>query len=585
MLDRYLTDTTLSEKAKELFSGGEKFRNFIVDTTLEAVEINSSLKNWAAHYGINLVPNQVEILENIVSPKVQRLAILAARQSGKTFSVGLGVIKLCIENPGYKVICAAPKSDQATRVLNECIYPLCKTSEELRNEVDWENGTTQKQITFKNGSVVKCISCNESTQQEGFTGNLVLVDEAHQVSDFVFKTRIDPMNTGSDDPKTIKIGITLKDNHFKESATKAPGWKVLCYPWYKCQRLYKKNNLINIGGTDYPRQVVDRMPLSMKLKRWPQYPDVHYESTNGMTEEEFKTQYEMEWVETLGGFLTGDEQAKLFSGEHDYQLTPMAEEKYFFGLDFAGGSLIEVGPEHDSTQLVIGRKNPDSTKEIVALYEWQGDTTVQTEEIINIVTNVFPCEFGVADYSTMGIAVVDAILAANIPMAGISFKKTEQVSGKNYKNAIFDQILYEIRHGRVKYPSLKKVLNPLNGEISSPQANLLNKHIIEWGALEREKTATGINDLIHAPEGSRTHDDCPNAAALFVWACDKCDAEKVAMGFYTKNFKIARPSFGGTMTQSRQSSQVGGKGGLFERMVNGVGNNGYNSNIVWKRNK
>lgn len=390
--------------------------------------------------------------------------------------------------------------------------------------------------------------------------DMIVLDEAHQISNLVYKNRVSPMNQDSDKQKNIKIGITLYDNHLKEAATKQQGWKVLCYPWYKCPYLYKKNDLITVNGIDYPKGIVDQMPLSMKMKRWPDNPEMHYESTNGMLEEEFKTQYEMEWVDTISGLLTSEDQEKL-QGDHDYLYGALPGETYYFGLDFAGGSQIQTGPDRDSTQLVIGRLTPDHKKEVVALYSWQGDTTVQAEEIIHIITKIFPCTFGCADYSTMGVSIVDQFLKAGVPMVGISYKKTEPLSGKNYKNSMFDQFVYELRHDRFKYPSLDSLLE--NHLMTTKEAKLLNEHLIQWCSIQRIRKATGINDDISAPKESKAHDDAPNAAALFVWACDKCDAEKEELGVYKKNFKMPKPLFGPTTTQNRQAMSAPSSSGFF----------------------
>lgn len=378
----------------------------------------------------------------------------------------------------------------------------------------------------------------------------LVTDETHQISTQFYNLRISPMNSDSKNPKNIKIGITLYDNHFRQSA-KSPKWKWLNYPWYKCQNIYNPNDLIEINGVKYPNNIIEIMPLSMKMKRFPNNPEVHYESSIGMSEEDFKTQYEMEWVDSISGLLTGEDQDKL-EGFHDYLYAGLPDEKYYFGLDCAGGSLVKEGNDRDFTELVIGRITPEHQKQIVALYQWQGDLTVQAEEIMHIITDVFPCEFGCADYSTMGTAIVDQFLSKKIPIAGIAYKKTDPVSGKNYKNSIFDQFVYELRHDRVKYPALKSLLDE-DGKITTNEAQLLNKHLIEWGAVERRRKAVGINDDISAPKGGGYHDDCVNAAALFVWACDKCDEDKKRVGLYSKNFKFVMPKFGSTVAQARSS--------------------------------
>ena len=528
---------------------GNELRDFIIKATAEAVTVNSSLDNWAKSIGVHLWKNQLEILDTILNPAIKNIAITAARGAGKTFIISIACIKLCIENRGYRVLLFGPKAELASRILADGIRPLCLNNPILSAEVDWDV-CTKKEFRFKNGSWVRCLGASETTQVEGYHADMIVTDESHQISTQFYNLRVSPMNSDSKNPKNIKIGITMYDNHFRQSC-KSPKWKWLNYPWYKCENIYNPNDLININGVDYPHDIVDRMPLSMKLKRWPNNPEVQFESSIGMSEEDFKTQYEMQWVDSISGLLTGEDQAKL-EGDHDYLYCGLPDETYYFGLDCAGGSLIREGVDRDYTELVIGRITENHQKQVVALYQWQGDLTVQVEEIMHIITNVFPCAFGCADYSTMGTAIVDQFLSKHIPIAGIAYKKTDPISGKNYKNSLFDQFLYELRHDRFKYPSLKSMLSE-DDQMTTKEAQLLNKHLIEWGAVERRRKAVGINDDISAPKGGGYHDDCVNATALFVWACDKCDEDKKRVGFFKKDFKFVMPKFGSTTTQARNN--------------------------------
>lgn len=522
---------------------GKELRDYMQKETLQAVEVNSSIDSWAKSVGINLYPNQLEIMEAILNPSIRNLCILASRAGGKTFVVSVGICKNSVENKNYRTLLTAPKADQSMRIIADGVLPLCQNNPTLYNEVDWER-TSKKEFRFKNGSWIRAIGGSESTNLEGYHCDMIVTDEAHAVSSLVYTRRIAPMNQDSSQQKNIKIGITLYANHFRESAHN-PKWKVLTYPWEKCQNLFKSNDLTEIDGKKYPTGILEQMPRSLKIKRWPNHPELHTESSTGMSEEDFLTQYEMQWVDTISGMLTADDQAKLF-GEHEYLYRALPGETYYFGLDFAGGSLINKGQDRDSTQLVIGRKRPDNVKEIVACYTWQGDTEEQSNQIINIITKVFPCAFGCADYSSMGISIVDQFINANIPIAGISFKSKEPITGKNYKNAMFDQILFEIRQDRFKYPNVNNMVS--NDGTPSEEAKLINEHFFQWCALERRKMV-GINDEISAPKNSTVHDDAPMACALLCWAMDKADDEKRELGLFRNSVNIAKPVFGASIVR------------------------------------
>lgn len=146
---------------------GKELQDFIIKTTDEAVTVNSSLDNWAKSIGINLYPNQLEILDTILNPSIRNIVVLASRAGGKTFVISVACIKLCLENRKYRVLLLAPKADQSTRILEDGVKPLCLGNDVLKAEVSWDE-CTKKEFHFKNGSWIKCLSANENTQVEGY---------------------------------------------------------------------------------------------------------------------------------------------------------------------------------------------------------------------------------------------------------------------------------------------------------------------------------------------------------------------------------------------------------------------------------
>lgn len=158
---------------------GRALKDFIIKTTDEAVITNSSLQNWANSIGINLWENQLEVLNTILNPSIHNICLTAARGAGKTFIVAVSIIKLCIENRGYRVLLFGPKAELAARILADAIRPLCMNNDILSAEVDWEV-CTKREFRFKNGSWIRCLSASESTQVEGFhclTGDTLIMME------------------------------------------------------------------------------------------------------------------------------------------------------------------------------------------------------------------------------------------------------------------------------------------------------------------------------------------------------------------------------------------------------------------------
>ena len=194
---------------------GKELKDFMQRETLKAVEVNSSLQNWAASIGVKLYDYQLEILNTILNPNIRNICITAARGAGKTYIISVAVIKQCIENRNYRVLLFGPKADLSMRILEDGVKPLCLNNPSLYEEVDWE-ACNKKSFRFKNGSWIRCLGASDSTQVEGFHAECIVCDESHNISTQFYNLRISPMNSDSRAPKNIKIGITLYDNHFRQ---------------------------------------------------------------------------------------------------------------------------------------------------------------------------------------------------------------------------------------------------------------------------------------------------------------------------------------------------------------------------------
>lgn len=474
--------------------------------------------HWSYYnLNINLFDNQIDIVKNVCDLNVKNIAILQSRSGGKTYSVGIGLLKLCIEIGGLRVGVFGPRADQACRIINDITTKILKRDSKIYNQIDWKN-SVKSRLFFKNGSEIIALSADETAQIEGWHFSCIVIDEAHRISDVVVNQRLIPMMGGMDIGKIIKIGISMYKNNFFKSCN-SPRYTVLKRTWLECKRLLSAGS-IYYKGIEYPIQIVDQLPLKVKEELFPDRADLHYDGE--ISEIDYKTQYNMEWVSDLNLELTESEQEKLIAGEHSI-LTggrPELQEKYFFGLDTAPGTILPGKKDLDFTALSIWRKRGDNIKEKVACFEWQGDIVEQIEEIKQIIhplTGIFRCTFGVADYSNIAQSTIAFFQKEKIPIEGIMYNQTDKTSGKNMKNAMFDQFKFELQSGRVRFPSLK----------------ILDTHIVfkksfnEWCHIERH-IKLGINHKIEAP--SDLHDDHANADVLAIWAMDKTSTFKNFIG-------------------------------------------------------
>lgn len=485
------------------------WKQLLSKATEFTLQVNDPVR-WAKNFlNIDLESNQEDIIRNLCDPRCNYLGILGSRGGGKTFAVSVSLVKMCEDYPGLDIGVFGPRADQATRIIFETKKMLL--SSPLKGAVDWEK-TTNDKLIFKNGSNILALSAAETSLQEGWHFSVVVVDEAHRVSNASMSERIIPMLGSKKISKLIKIGIPLFKNHFYSSYSDDK-YKFLVHDWTRSPILLK-SGAVMLESVDekiksYPTFVLERMPKMLKQAMFPKHLEIH--SDGDMTEMEFNTQYGMVWMDDINTFLRGEEPEKLV-GAHDPLMVARAGETYFFGLDTSSGTLTPGKYDLDFTALSVWRLRGDGIKERVYSREWQGgEGLAQAEDIAGLIhpqSGLFPCAFGCVDYSNIGITAVEMFKRLKIPVAGVLFSATDPTSHKNYKNAMAHQFQFELQADRVKYPKMEAI----------DRDKIMRKHYHQWLALERI-VSVGLNDKISAPAG--LHDDGPMCDLLAIWAADK----------------------------------------------------------------
>lgn len=480
----------------------------IDDVFLSVVDTTFNLKaRVQKDFGILLEDNQEEIVSTVTDLDIKLMNLLAARGGGKTFSIIIGACLVSMDAiKPISIGITAPKAEQAGRIITTFNTQLLTGNTYLRDQLDRRMCTNTK-LVFRNGSLWEAFSGSELANEAGRHYDILIVDESQDVSDFAMSQVLLPMIGNSRIGKVIKLGTANRRGHFYKGF-KNNNYTSLTYDWTQCGSLLT-GGYVEYEGKKYSRKVLDRMPYSKKLTYFPNNPELWFDGD--MTVEDFETQYENIWQLDEDNFLDLEDQKLLM----DETWTPIKGTKqYFFGLDLAGGSDVSTDPKHDFTQLTIV-ENDNGIKRIVAGYEWQGDTFNQIEEIINIVhpeRGVYKCKDGILDRGGLGTAIYDQ-LRRKIPIKAIMYAQQDPSTKKNYKNAMFEHFLFELRSGRVKYPKATY----------TNRDKVLKKHINEWTSLIR-KNKVGINAIISAP--SNMHDDTCCSAVMAIYCADNKYAGK-----------------------------------------------------------
>ena len=204
---------------------------------------------WALqNLQVDLYDNQIDIVDSVTDIGIKYLAILCARGTGKTHGVAVALIKLCLDYPGLAVGIFGPKEDQANRIIKEeLLGHLLLPSSPCYNFIEWSR-TSGSYVRFKNGSYIESHSASEQSQQEGYHYSIVVVDEAHAVSDASIATRISGMLGSFKISKLIKIGVAVGRNHFwKSCAAPNTAFKVIVKDWTQCAILLNQGSITYEG--------------------------------------------------------------------------------------------------------------------------------------------------------------------------------------------------------------------------------------------------------------------------------------------------------------------------------------------------
>lgn len=126
------------------------------------------------YLGITLKPFQQVILCEM--NERNNSMMVCARGLGKTYLTALFCVVRCILYPGTIITCASNTRGQAKLVLSKIQDLFVPNSANLKAEIeDIQLGQTNTIITFRNGSKIIVVSCNQNARGE--RSNILLIDE------------------------------------------------------------------------------------------------------------------------------------------------------------------------------------------------------------------------------------------------------------------------------------------------------------------------------------------------------------------------------------------------------------------------
>lgn len=328
--------------------------------------------------------------------------------------------------------------------------------------------------------------------------------------------------THNTNAKMIKIGTPKTRNHFYKSFQVDPdnpkgNWTCVKRDWTQCPQLWALDKTMlpdPVTGIirPYSTYVLSLMPKILKQEMFPHNPEMWFEG--GMSVEDFKTQYMLEFIDGAGKFFGQDDIDRMRSGQFNWLQHGVIGERYFAGIDFAGSGAASA----DFTHITVVRENPNGVKNKVFAYEMHGVPYPEQMRVIDNMFNNYNARFKVerifADYTGVGRPVIDSLIYdyGITNLTGITFngRDTFTNSGMNLKNVMFAQMRKDVENGKFLYPDKEHYIQSAGAD----NVPFYHKMIGEWADLEQE-TRTTVNKIIEAPVGQ--HDDvcCADILANF----------------------------------------------------------------------
>lgn len=392
--------------------------------TFDAHDITSKIMQFGeALTGIKLYDYQKEaaygIIYSVITFSGDVKTMLFSRQSGKSEAIAFVIDTLIVLLPalaqiipdleqfkqGFRVGIFAPQADQVVTTYSRAMTRLQSANAEMvLNDPDINVFLESvARISLSNGSFVAGQCASKQSKIESKTYDLVIVEEAQDVDDFIVSKSIEPM-LSSTAGSLVKVGTTgMTKNHF----------------YYEIQnnrnldRKIKDSRIRNHYEFDYKRIIADRrkqfeidgrrfhlnyeQDVLRKKERW------------GAESESFKLAYALEWTLESGMLITDKDFNAIINKKLGYQDAGINDE-------IVAG--IDIGKSPAETVITVGRKirNEDEfEKPIKQIIAWFAlghmDYEAQHHFIMDVIVE-YNIQTLYIDYTGVGRAVVDRLMYA-----------------------------------------------------------------------------------------------------------------------------------------------------------------------------
>lgn len=344
----------------------------------------------------------------------QAITILISRQGGKNETlISWVILPLAMLMPGIRIGFYAPTFNQAEHVTMRRIKARLR-HRKFKGRVAAMN---DKLIQFAlpsgargpfarrgEGSLIGVFSHEPEAKKEGFTWDLIIIDEAQDLDRETFQVEIEPMGS-STDATYVFIGT----------------------PWSMESIFYDKIQRAKLAGLhfEFPWEAVAQCSATYAKFIAKKVEELGKDSIA------FLTQYALQWVASVGRFFDPALFETYANGDKAWYFTPQPGVEYGAGLDVAGDDPNNTGKtdwtvlaitEIDRTAIRAPGDRPKTC--LVCVVAWRGkDWETQFSDLVRILAAWQPT-ITVVDATGMGDSFSARLEHAGFPIERLRY--TEQ---------------------------------------------------------------------------------------------------------------------------------------------------------------
>ena len=384
----------------------------------------------------------------------KRVVGVWCRQSGKSTSVAAYSLYKCLTTPNCSIIIIAPGQRQSSELYGRMRKML---SNSIFNKLIINS--TQTETNFPNGSRIKALPCGpDGMNIKGFTGDIVILEEAEGIKDSIVNEVVTPMIAATDG-QMIKIGTGKGKNHFWESAYgRGTNYKLFCYDY-----------TFPVKSGQITQEFID-------------------EQRKNLTQMEFETEYEAKFIEDADCYFKYDLIQSCIE-EYNIPEHKIAKHDYYLGVDVAG--------EGEDESVFVSLLCHGGGYRIVSIDNFEKNLP---REIVGKVKEL-----------DIKYNYVKILLDKTGMGSGPSDWLKESLGGGGHDDYRVDALIFTVQSKMDIFSNLKKLME--QGKLKIPEHRKLIYQLLDF---RYELTSNGNMKLHHSERG---HDDYPDALALACWAC------------------------------------------------------------------